>query len=133
MHGTTRREKKRVGPTSKGSDLTVTIPHFLVQSDDVAFREFIADLFAAASGMQALRRALAELGANERGRILNFVGNLVPPEERQAPYFRDCSSPAHRSSACYCRGGETRVVGASEEKPGRQGQPRRRHHSNEKR
>ena len=63
MHGTTRRvagERKQRPSTSKGSDLTVAIPHFLAKGDDVAFRGFIADLFAAASGMQALRRALAE-------------------------------------------------------------------------
>jgi DNA-binding MarR family transcriptional regulator len=63
MHGTTRRvagERKQTRSASKRSDLTVTIPHFLAKGDDVAFREFIADLFAAASGMQALRRALAD-------------------------------------------------------------------------
>jgi DNA-binding MarR family transcriptional regulator len=62
MHGTRRRvARKRAPPRSaaKKSDLTVSLSPFLVDGSDLAFREFIADLFAAASTMQALRRALA--------------------------------------------------------------------------
>jgi DNA-binding MarR family transcriptional regulator len=41
------------------AELTVSLPHLLVKGKDLVFREFVADLFAAASGMQSLRRALA--------------------------------------------------------------------------
>jgi MarR family transcriptional regulator, organic hydroperoxide resistance regulator len=42
------------------SALTVTLPQFLIEGSDLQFREFLADLFAAAAGMQSLRRALAK-------------------------------------------------------------------------
>ena len=61
MHGTRRRAARNKTPTKSAatkSDLTVSLPSFLVDGSDLAFREFIADLFAAASTMQALRRAL---------------------------------------------------------------------------
>ncbi len=51
--------KKRRAATPSKSDLTVSLSQFLVKGTDLAFREFVADLFAAASGMQSLRRALA--------------------------------------------------------------------------
>ena len=40
--------------------LTITLPELLEDGSDLAFRELVADLFAAVAGMQALRRALAE-------------------------------------------------------------------------
>ena len=40
-------------------NLTVSLPELLVGGSDIRFRELIADLFAAAAGMLALRRALA--------------------------------------------------------------------------
>jgi len=40
--------------------LTVSLAQFLVGGTDLQFREFVADLFAAAAGMQSLRRALAK-------------------------------------------------------------------------
>lgn len=50
----------RRSPTSARSDgLTISLPELLVDGSDLKFREFIADLFAAAAGMLALRRALA--------------------------------------------------------------------------
>ena len=48
--------------------LTVTLPELLDKGSDLAFRELVADLFAAVAGMQALRRALAacvDLSAGE--------------------------------------------------------------------
>jgi DNA-binding MarR family transcriptional regulator len=56
--------KKASAPTSKtprasGKNLTVSLPELLVGGSDLRFRELIADLFAAAAGMLALRRALA--------------------------------------------------------------------------
>jgi DNA-binding MarR family transcriptional regulator len=43
----------------QAAELTVSLPQFLSDGSDLQFREFVADLFAAAAGMQALRRALA--------------------------------------------------------------------------
>jgi DNA-binding MarR family transcriptional regulator len=45
-----------------GSDiaLTVGVEGLLVAGSDAAFRDFVADLFAAASGMQSVRRALGK-------------------------------------------------------------------------
>ena len=127
-----KAREKAVGPFSKGSDLTVTIPHFLVQSDDVAFREFIADLFAAASGMQALRRALADsvrMSAAEFSILLATWCLQKKGKPRISAIARHLHiAPAHVTAEV----GKARVVVASEEKPGRQRQPRRRHHSNEK-
>jgi DNA-binding MarR family transcriptional regulator len=63
------KAKKPKGKQAKPkAELTVTLPHLLVKGEDLVFREFVADLFAAASGMQSLRRALArsiELSAAE--------------------------------------------------------------------
>ena len=42
------------------ASLTVSLAQFLVGGTDLQFREFVADLFAAAAGMQSLRRALAK-------------------------------------------------------------------------
>lgn len=52
-------KKTRRRATPSKSDLTVSLSQFLVKGADLAFREFVADLFAAASGMQSLRRTLA--------------------------------------------------------------------------
>lgn len=41
-------------------ELTVGFPELLSSGSDASFRDFVADLFAAASGMQAIRRALAK-------------------------------------------------------------------------
>ena len=41
-------------------DVTVGFPDLLVGGSDADFRDFVADLFAAASGMQAIRRSLAK-------------------------------------------------------------------------
>ena len=42
----------------KADELTVGVETLLVAGNDAAFRDFVADLFAAASGMQAVRRTL---------------------------------------------------------------------------
>jgi len=46
-------------PRAVTKNLTVSLPELLVGGSDLRFRELIADLFAAAAGMLALRRALA--------------------------------------------------------------------------
>ena len=46
-------------PRTSTTNLTVTLPELLVEGSDLKFRELVADLFAAAAGMLALRRALA--------------------------------------------------------------------------
>jgi DNA-binding MarR family transcriptional regulator len=56
--------KKASAPTSKTprasvKNLTVSLPELIFDGSDLKFRELIADLFAAAAGMLALRRALA--------------------------------------------------------------------------
>lgn len=51
-------ERRSAKDTAK-SNLTVSLPQFLVNGTDLDFREFIADLFAAVGGMHSLRRALA--------------------------------------------------------------------------
>jgi DNA-binding MarR family transcriptional regulator len=52
--------KKRSVPTRPSkTNLTVSLPQFLVNGTDLDFREFVADLFAAVGGMHSLRRALA--------------------------------------------------------------------------
>ncbi len=43
-----------------GEGLTVAVPELLVGGSDLDFRDFVADLFAAASGMQSLRRSLGK-------------------------------------------------------------------------
>lgn len=53
--------------------LTVALPQFIGQGDDATFRGFVADLFAAVSAMQGLRRAIAarhDLGATELAVLL---------------------------------------------------------------
>ena len=44
----------------EGADFTVGVEALLLAGNDAAFRDFVADLFAAASGMQAVRRALGK-------------------------------------------------------------------------
>ena len=46
-------------PRASAKNLTVSLPELLVDGSDLKFRELVADLFAAAAGMLALRRALA--------------------------------------------------------------------------
>jgi len=46
-------------PRVSAKNLTVSLPELLVDGSDLKFRELVADLFAAAAGMLALRRALA--------------------------------------------------------------------------
>jgi MarR family transcriptional regulator, organic hydroperoxide resistance regulator len=60
-----KRSKSRAGsqksaPHGAETELTVSLPQFLVDGTDLQFREFVADLFAATAGMQSLRRALAK-------------------------------------------------------------------------
>jgi DNA-binding MarR family transcriptional regulator len=56
---TMARTDKRSAPSAEVNKLTVTLPELLIDGSDLKFRELIADLFAAAAGMLALRRALA--------------------------------------------------------------------------
>lgn len=57
---TSKNAPRRSGPPRAATkNLTVSLPELLVGGSDVRFRELIADLFAAAAGMLALRRALA--------------------------------------------------------------------------
>ncbi len=51
--------QKTSKPPAATKDLTVSLPGLLVGGSDLRFRELIAELFAAAAGMLALRRALA--------------------------------------------------------------------------
>ena len=65
MARTARSNGKPAKPRPRASrrsadDLTVSLPQFLIGRTDLQFREFVADLFAAAAGMQSLRRALAK-------------------------------------------------------------------------
>lgn len=54
-----RQRKPAVPENGADSDgLTVGVGDLIVAGDDAAFRDFVADLFAAASSMQAVRRAL---------------------------------------------------------------------------
>ncbi len=48
------------GDGDDAAELTVGVEALLVAGNDAAFRDFVADLFAAASGMQAVRRALGK-------------------------------------------------------------------------
>lgn len=48
------------GVRAKALDLTVSLEPFLVEGTDLQFRDFVADIFAVAAGMQSLRRALAQ-------------------------------------------------------------------------
>jgi DNA-binding MarR family transcriptional regulator len=50
---------QRTTNTPTRASITVSLPEFLVAGSDLQFRDFVADLFAAVAGMQALRRALA--------------------------------------------------------------------------
>ena len=54
---------------SDAPDLTVGVEALLVAGNDAAFRDFVADLFAATSGMQAVRRAL--------GRATGLTGSEI--------------------------------------------------------
>jgi DNA-binding MarR family transcriptional regulator len=47
-------------PALAEDTLTVGVEELLVAGSDAAFRDFVADLFAAASGMQSVRRALGK-------------------------------------------------------------------------
>ena len=51
-------ERRRDTPATGA--LTVGVPELLVAGTDAEFRDFVADLFAAASGMQSVRRALGK-------------------------------------------------------------------------
>src|SRR5690242_16967057 len=51
--------KSSTGSRGSAKNLTVSLPELLVDGSDLKFRELVADLFAAAAGMLALRRALA--------------------------------------------------------------------------
>ena len=53
------RTTRRPALPAQSDGLTTSLPELLVDGSDLKFREFIADLFAAAAGMLALRRALA--------------------------------------------------------------------------
>lgn len=46
--------------TADARELTIGVEALLVAGDDAAFRDFVADLFAAASGMLAVRRGLGK-------------------------------------------------------------------------
>lgn len=48
------------GPKAEPGELTVGVEALLVAGNDAAFRDFVADLFAASSGMLAVRRALGK-------------------------------------------------------------------------
>lgn len=52
-----------------GAELTVGVEALLVAGNDAAFRDFVADLFAASSSMQAVRRAL--------GRATGLTGSEI--------------------------------------------------------
>jgi DNA-binding MarR family transcriptional regulator len=54
-----QKNKRSVPTRSSKTNLTVSLPQFLVNGTDLDFREFVADLFAAVGGMHSLRRALA--------------------------------------------------------------------------
>jgi DNA-binding MarR family transcriptional regulator len=53
------RTTRRPATARAADNLTVSLPELLVDGSDLKFRVLIADLFAAAAGMLALRRALA--------------------------------------------------------------------------
>ncbi len=53
-------EEARRPADAEAPDLTVGVEALLVAGNDVAFRDFVADLFAAASGMLAVRRGLGK-------------------------------------------------------------------------
>jgi DNA-binding MarR family transcriptional regulator len=54
------RSPERSAPDPDVPDLTVGVAALLEAGGDAAFRDFVADLFAAASGMLAVRRALGK-------------------------------------------------------------------------
>jgi DNA-binding MarR family transcriptional regulator len=61
VRSNSKRAKSRPRETrDSDTELTVSLPQFLVDGTDLEFREFVADLFAATAGMQSLRRALAK-------------------------------------------------------------------------
>jgi DNA-binding MarR family transcriptional regulator len=55
--------------TPEATELTVGVETLLVDGSDAAFRDFVADLFAAASGMLAVRRGL--------GRATGLTGSEI--------------------------------------------------------
>jgi DNA-binding MarR family transcriptional regulator len=75
MAGRTRVERQgRRKPAASegggdGESLTVGVGDLIVAGGDAAFRDFVADLFAAASSMQAVRRAL--------GRATGLTGSEI--------------------------------------------------------
>jgi MarR family transcriptional regulator, organic hydroperoxide resistance regulator len=63
----------RRGQKNGAGLLTVALPQFIAQGDDLTFREFVADLFAAVAAMQSLRRAISGrhgLGSTELAVLL---------------------------------------------------------------
>lgn len=58
--GKAARQPEQRTESLDGLDLTVGVEELLEAGDDAAFRDFVADLFAAASGMLAVRRALGK-------------------------------------------------------------------------
>jgi len=67
-----RTHKSRAAVTTAGeehAELTIGVEALLVAGDDAIFRDFVADLFAAASGMQAVRRSL--------GRATGLTGSEI--------------------------------------------------------
>lgn len=71
-----RKQAQAPAPTKSAStaplaatDLTVGVEALLQAGNDAAFREFVADLFAASSSMQAVRRAL--------GRATGLTGSEI--------------------------------------------------------
>ncbi len=55
-----RRLVRKPTAQKKALELTVSLEPFLVDGTDLQFRDFVADIFAVAAGMQSLRRALAQ-------------------------------------------------------------------------
>ncbi len=53
------KETDKAGP-AEPRELTIGVEALLVAGNDAAFRDFVADLFAAASGMLAVRRGLGK-------------------------------------------------------------------------
>ena len=60
MSGRIQKGKADAPGAQNAVDLTIGVETLLVAGDDGVFRDFVADLFAAASGMQAVRRSLGK-------------------------------------------------------------------------
>lgn len=60
MSGRIQKGKADAPGPQNAVDLTIGVETLLVAGDDGVFRDFVADLFAAASGMQAVRRSLGK-------------------------------------------------------------------------